>query len=216
MLRDRIRRLSPRAELVLVSIVAFGYFTATSVAWLLVRPAAFTLGTPQVTRGLLIELALFAAFAAILRARGWTAARLGLRFSVASALAGIPLFMLFMVLYAIAAGVALRVMPIAEFRFSVHAPFWLMILFIVVNSFYEEITVTGYVIAALSSEGAALAITASTLIRFAYHLYQGPIAAVTILPLGVLFGAVFWRWRTLTPLIVAHTLTNLLTFFGRR
>ena len=40
----------------------------------------------------------------------------------------------------------------------------LAVLFILVNSAFEEITVTGYVIEAFSHQGAA-AITASTLIR---------------------------------------------------
>ena len=31
-------------------------------------------------------------------------------------------------------------------------------------------------------------------------------------PLGLLFGAVFWRWRNLWPLIVAHTIANLIAF----
>ena len=87
-----------------------------------------------------------------------------------------------------------------------------MIAFIVVNSFFEETIVSGYVITALSPQGAGLAITASTLLRFLYHLYQGPLAAISILPLGLLFGAVFWRWRNLWPLIVAHTIANLIAF----
>ena len=64
----------------------------------------------------------------------------------------------------------------------------------------------------MSAQGAALDITASTLLRFLYHLYQGPLASISILPLGLLFGAVFWRWRSVWPLIVAHTIANLLSF----
>lgn len=50
----------------------------------------------------------------------------------------------------------------------------------------------------------------ATLLRFLYHLYQGPVAALSVLPLGLLFGTVFWKWRNLWPLVVAHTLANLL------
>ena len=88
-----------------------------------------------------------------------------------------------------------------------------VLLFIAVNSVFEESAVTGYVVTQLSEQGAALAVTASGLVRFAYHLYQGPIASIAILPLGLLFAAVYWRWRNLWPLIVAHTITNLISVF---
>ena len=57
--------------------------------------------------------------------------------------------------------------------------------------------------------GAAFAITISTLIRFVCHLDQGPIA-INMLPLGVIFAFVFWRWRLLWPLVVAHGVIDLL------
>ena len=33
---------------------------------------------------------------------------------------------------------------------------------------------------------------------------------------GLLFGAVYWRWRRLWPLIVAHTIANLISFMVTR
>ncbi len=87
-----------------------------------------------------------------------------------------------------------------------------MLLFIAINSIFEEITVTAYVIEALKGDGAGLAITASTLLRFSYHLYQGPLASLSIVPLGLLFATMFWRWRNLWPLIVAHTIANVVFF----
>ena len=37
-------------------------------------------------------------------------------------------------------------------------------------------------------------------------------ASIGILPLGLLFGAMFWRWRNVWPLIVAHTIENIVAF----
>src|SRR5262249_22238370 len=102
------------------------------------------------------------------------------------------------------------------FQFAVTAAPAAMIAFIVVNSFFEEIIVSGYVITALSAQGAALSITASTLLRLLYPLYQGPVASVSVLPVGLLFGAVYWRRRSVWPLIVAHTITNLISFMLAR
>jgi membrane protease YdiL (CAAX protease family) len=211
-LRQRIRDLSPRGEFILVWMVCFGYFTASSGAALLLGRHQFERDTNQILRGIAIELAILGAFAAIVRLRGWTGEGLGLRFTWPAALAGIPLYVAFMAVYAITAATVTHFLPLANMQFRVHAPLGIVVVFIVVNSLYEELTVTGYVISALSHDGAALAITASTLIRFAYHLYQGPLASISILPLGLLFGAVYWRWRTLWPLMVAHTLTNVISF----
>ena len=96
------------------------------------------------------------------------------------------------------------------------APVILMLVFIVVNSIFEEALVTGYVVTALAEQGPALAITASTLLRFAYHLYQGPVASISVLPLGLMFAAVFWKWRTLWPLVMAHSLINVMAFSSTR
>jgi membrane protease YdiL (CAAX protease family) len=164
-----------------------------------------------------IELAILAMFAAILRIRGWPLrSRLGLEFSWKAAAAGVPLFIIYLLLYWIMATLILLVFPQARqawtFSFTNRAPFALMLLFLAINSIFEEVTVTAYVIEALKGDGAGLAITASTLLRFSYHLYQGPLASLSIVPLGLLFATMFWRWRNLWPLIVAHTIANVVFF----
>jgi membrane protease YdiL (CAAX protease family) len=47
-------------------------------------------------------------------------------------------------------------------------------------------------------------VTLSATIRLLCHLYQGPIAPLTILPLGIIFALVYWKWRRLWPIAVAH------------
>jgi membrane protease YdiL (CAAX protease family) len=44
------------------------------------------------------------------------------------------------------------------------------------------------------------------MVRLLYHLYQGPIGVVTIVPMGLLFGYAYARSRQLWPLIFAHVL----------
>lgn len=152
----------------------------------------------------------------ILHLRGWTFRRLGVQFSWLRLLAGIPLFFAFFILYWVGYLLVVAINPAAQHLQVVKmvpaAPAALFILFILVNSIFEEAAVAGYVISALEEQGVALAITASTLIRFLYHLYQGPIASIVVLPLGLLFGLVYWRWRNLWPLMTAHTIVNLLSF----
>ena len=52
--------------------------------------------------------------------------------------------------------------------------------------------------------------TLSAAIRFDCHIEQGPISALTILPLGLIFAAVYWRWRRVWPLVVAHGVMDFL------
>jgi hypothetical protein len=215
-MRQFIRNLSERGELVLVTVLCFSYFAVASAFVLVSGIRELDLTASRVARGIVYELLLLAALFAILRTRGWDLRRLGMRFSWKNAAAGVPLFILYLLLYWVTATLVLLVWPAARevwtFRYTVSAPSWLLLLFLVVNSFFEEATVTAYVISALSREGAAVAITASTLLRFVYHLYQGPLASLGILPLGLAFGAVFWRGRNAWPLIVAHTIANVVVF----
>ena len=212
---ERIRKLTPRAEFFVVVIGTLGYYIITSAIVLLLRLDHYEMTTGRMLRAVLMEstLLLFAAW--LLRIRGWSVERAGLRPSWLAGLAGIPLLIAYLTLY-YSAYFAIRIaFPAASFhaiRMTVTASVPIMILTIIVNSFFEELIVTSYVIESLSSQGAAYAISASILLRFLYHLYQGPIASISILPLGFLFGAIFWRWRNVTPMIVAHTLANFIAF----
>lgn len=216
-MRQLVQNLSDRGEFLLVALVCFSYTAATS-AWILISGVRhIEITTSSLVWSICIELLILGMFAAILRARGWPLRRrLGLEFSWKAAAAGVPLFIMYLLLYWVMATLILIVYPAARqvwaFSFTNRAPFVLMLVFIAINSIFEEITVTAYVIEALGAQGAGLAITASTLLRFSYHLYQGPLASLSIVPLGLLFGMMFWRWRNIWPLIVAHTIANVVFF----
>ena len=87
-----------------------------------------------------------------------------------------------------------------------------------VNGIFEELFVVGYIITALREvRGVWTAINASTVLRLLYHLYQGPIGVITIVPMGLLYGYVYARTRQLWPLIFAHVLIDIvgLSALGR-
>jgi membrane protease YdiL (CAAX protease family) len=88
---------------------------------------------------------------------------------------------------------------------SIHS----LVGFSVINAAFEEIFVSGYVITALKpSRGTTFAINVSAAIRLLYHIYQGQMAVLGVLPLGLIYA--FWYARTgrLWPLIVAHTIQD--------
>lgn len=212
-MRDFIRRLSPTAEFLIVTAICLAYGAVAFVAALSPRPVPVELSTAYIGRAILLQLVLLITAAAVLRVRGWDARRLGLEFSWRSAAAGIPIFILYLLLYSIAATVLLLVWPAARevwaFRYTVTAPLGLMVLFVIVNACFEEAAVTAYVVTSLSDRGAALAVAVSTLLRVAYHLYQGPLVWAGLIPIGLVFAAMFLKWRNLWPLIVAHAVANL-------
>jgi uncharacterized protein len=84
------------------------------------------------------------------------------------------------------------------------------------NAWAEEVIVVAYLITRLRqldvSEGRA--IVWSSLLRGAYHLYQGFAAGLGNLAMGLVFGYVWSRTNRLWPLIIAHGLIDTVAFVG--
>jgi membrane protease YdiL (CAAX protease family) len=84
-----------------------------------------------------------------------------------------------------------------------------------VNPFFEEVFVTGYVITVLKDvRGINFAINTSVAIRLACHLSQGVAGVLIAIPVGLIFGYWFARKGRLWPLIVAHSVMNLVVLFN--
>ena len=85
------------------------------------------------------------------------------------------------------------------------------VLVSVVNGIFEELFVTGYIITSLTARrGMWTAINVSVVVRLLYHLYQGPIGIMTVVPMGLLYGYVYSRTRQLWPLMVAHVILDVI------
>ena len=54
----------------------------------------------------------------------------------------------------------------------------------------------------------------SAVLRGSYHLYQGLGGFLGNAAMGVVFGILFYRWRRVTPFIVAHALIDAVAFVG--
>ena len=80
----------------------------------------------------------------------------------------------------------------------------------------EEILVIGYLLRRLDQLGWApwQAILTSAVLRGCYHLYQGFGAFIGNAAMGLIFGYLYRRWGRVTPLIIAHTLIDTVTFLG--
>jgi membrane protease YdiL (CAAX protease family) len=82
-----------------------------------------------------------------------------------------------------------------------------------INPVYEEALGTGYFIHQLKRFGMWPAVLASAAFRGLLHFQFGVNSVPVLFAMGVIFGLVYWRLRQLWPLIVAHSLADLLALF---
>lgn len=84
------------------------------------------------------------------------------------------------------------------------------------NAFAEEVLVVGYLLTRLRQLGLRenTGLLGAAVLRGSYHLYQGFGGFVGNLVMGLVFGRVWQRTNRLWPLIVAHTLLDVVSFVG--
>ncbi len=84
------------------------------------------------------------------------------------------------------------------------------------NAWAEEVVVVGFLLTRLRqlNVNPRLALAISSLLRGAYHLYQGFGAGLGNVAMGLVFGYAWQRTGRLWPLIVAHTLIDAVAFVG--
>jgi membrane protease YdiL (CAAX protease family) len=112
------------------------------------------------------------------------------------------------------AGISLNVVPE-----SLPAVWWripVLILSAAHDGILEEILVIGYLLRRLDQLrwGPWKAILFAAVLRGSYHLYQGFGAFIGNAVMGLIFGFLYRRWGRVTPLIIAHTLIDTVTFVG--
>ena len=91
-----------------------------------------------------------------------------------------------------------------------------LILSAIQNAVLEEVVVVGYLVTRLRDLGLRLwsVVLISAVLRGSYHLYQGFGAFVGNAVMGVVFALFFIRTRRVWPLIVAHSLLDIVAFVG--
>lgn len=84
------------------------------------------------------------------------------------------------------------------------------------NAVLEEVIMVGYLFRRWTQAGWGTwtVIVTSALIRGGYHLYQGFGAFIGNVAMGLLLGWVYTRTRRVMPLVVAHTILDVVAFVG--
>jgi membrane protease YdiL (CAAX protease family) len=91
-----------------------------------------------------------------------------------------------------------------------------LILAAIKNAVIEEFIVVGYLTNRLRqlNWGVLQTIVASAVLRGSYHLYQGVGQAFGNFVMGLVFGYWFTRTKRVLPLVIAHTILDVISFVG--
>ncbi|MCX2183767.1 CPBP family intramembrane metalloprotease [Streptomyces sp. SKN60] len=91
-----------------------------------------------------------------------------------------------------------------------------LILSAIQNSVVEEVIVVGYLLRRLDQLGWSpkASMAASSVLRGSYHLYQGIGGFLGNMVMGVVFVWLYRRWGRVGPLVVAHSLLDIVAFVG--
>ncbi|MDR1768802.1 MAG: CPBP family intramembrane metalloprotease [Propionibacteriaceae bacterium] len=91
-----------------------------------------------------------------------------------------------------------------------------LVLAALMNGVLEEVVMIGFFFAKARALrwGPWLAVLVSALVRGSYHIYQGFGGALGNFVMGVAFGWFYLRFKRVGPLVVAHTLLDVVAFVG--
>lgn len=128
------------------------------------------------------------------------------------ALIGIPGLGLYVAGRALGVTVAVQASALAEYWWTIPV----LILAALKNGLVEEVIVVGYLVERLEELGWRLwaVVLTSALLRAGYHLYQGWGPFVGNAVMGVIFAFFYLRRRRVMPLVIAHTLLDVVAFVG--
>lgn len=216
-MRKLLQNIPWPIEFAVIVAGAFGLLIVNSILLLLHPPVGAVHSEPGLWHMIGLQVITFVILGALLRLRGWTLDKMGLQSHWMDGLHGLALgvaayFSFYLLMVAVSSvspqlidqAAKLAVMP------KVMSP-WTVAAVVLINSFYEEFFVSGYVISALKERvGETVAINASVLLRISYHLYQG-VAVLGLIPVGLIFSYWYSRTNKLWPLIVAHAAINLVS-----
>lgn len=205
-----IRNLPSRGEAVLVILICFGLGIGALIISRRLSPDAPRYGhfNDHMLVGVVIyELLVMAlVFLYVGRIRGWSFTTFGLEISWKWTGMGLLLFVAAEIVAVMAQIIHPTRLPPGLVVGQITIP--VIIINSAVNGFFEELMEVGYVTKAVQKHGMWATVLASALIRTLLHIHLGALVMVWILVIGAIYALVYWRWRQLWPLIVAHSLMD--------
>ena len=219
-------------EIIAVLLILLAPFVVMS-AWMASRGSQHRFVQSFLSdRALLINAAGEAAILGLalvyLQWRGWKPADLNIRPGFWSSLQALALIPITVVLHAIFVVALLGCLFAFQTRYHSFAEFilanspslkniqvgqlsWVVLIgAMILNAYLEEIICTAYAFSEFAAKcGPVLALLLIVLLRAACHTYQGPVQALGIGIVFLIFTLGYWRTRNLRTLILAHALVDI-------
>lgn len=128
--------------------------------------------------------------------------------------AGIGVVGIVFYVFAVLVGINTQVSPA-----NLAAAWWtvpILILRAAMNGILEEVVMVGYLFTRWAQRGGAMwqILLISAVVRGGYHLYQGFGGFIGNLVMGLVFGWIYLKTKRVMPLVVAHTLLDVVAFLG--
>jgi membrane protease YdiL (CAAX protease family) len=216
---ERIRRylnaIPPVVEFAIVVVLAFGLPILGTILIVSSGDSAGSISQPGLESLLIDESIILGVLALFLFLRGWTLQRIGLNPSLFDSAVGLLLVVAAVLITDLAVVIAAGFSP--DLMEAANNPGFItpgfdaatVLAASVLNGLFEEVFLCGYVITALKERrGFWTAINVSVAIRLSYHLYQGPVGVLDIVPVGLVFGYFYARTGRLWPLVFGHALVD--------
>ncbi|MEM7590374.1 MAG: CPBP family intramembrane glutamic endopeptidase [Cyanobacteria bacterium P01_A01_bin.83] len=94
----------------------------------------------------------------------------------------------------------------------------LWIIFMVINSFFEELIVRGYLMSELDylTKHKSFGIVASIILQTSYHLYQGWASALYLSITFIVYSFYFAKYKKIMPIILSHLYFDFAALFYYR
>ncbi|MCW2831779.1 MAG: family intrarane metalloprotease protein [Aeromicrobium sp.] len=113
-----------------------------------------------------------------------------------------------------AVGITAEIIPSPDLAYWWTGP--MLVLAALKNALVEEVVVVGYLMTRLKQIGwsTGATIVSAAALRGSYHLYQGVGPGIGNFIMGLVFGYWFHRTKRVMPLVIAHTLLDVVAFVG--
>lgn len=213
-------------EFSLIISISLGYFIFSAIQWVNVintGPTVFNYNNSELWHIMLYELCSLTIIVLFLKWQGTFFTNYGFSISITKVTDGFILFCISYFLYLITFRIFGNVVLNLNFlnadvfetvKYSMKVDLLPLFLFSIFNPIFEEFILVGYIV---NATGGRLGLTGCLILsvgfRLSYHIYQGPLILLSILPMGILFTLYYWHNRNILPLILAHGLMDFLSFF---
>ncbi|KAA3618462.1 MAG: CPBP family intramembrane metalloprotease [Calditrichaeota bacterium] len=225
LISSNLFRLHPFLEFFLILFIALGDFIVSAFKWLTIEGSGnstVSYGNDDILNLLIYETIVLIIIVLILKWQQWSLKDFGLRFSIDKITAGLVLFishyLMYLLLFSLFGDFFLdsegTAGSSATISFSTSLNILPLTLFSIFNPIFEEFILVGYIVSAMRNRfGIIACVFISMLFRVSFHIYQGPIILLSILPMGIMYAVFFWYKRSILPLVIGHGLMDFLSFF---